>query len=271
MPDWSILLPQLSNFPGVKMIFNFLVNAGGLLAILRYAINKIVEYKLGKAMEDYKIKLQFEMKNHEQNLQILTEEAKFKLNCLSQDYILYGKDKYLAYIEIRKLLLNAVSYVLGLRGLVQRPDFSKYSKEEAEEWLNEHQFGQHHKDQVIHIWDLYPNDAVKRMNELTKIYDQHAATLAINKLHNAVVDSEIYLSEDMKVIMSSMQSKLFDLLCLYKTDIEDIGRDKVVEHVKAEQHLAQEIRDSINDVNGQIRIELSYAQSFSKNRSTASP
>lgn len=154
--DWVAMIPDIT----WQKVANFLLNLGitGVVfwGAIEFIAKKTIDFKvtqkvqehkgkMDKQLETYKSNLQHDMKIHEQNLQVLTEQAKYRFNCLSQDYNMYRKERYNSYVNIRKKLLDAMSYTLGLRGFGQIEDFTKLSKEEVVDWLDERKFGKFHR------------------------------------------------------------------------------------------------------------------------------
>jgi hypothetical protein len=271
--DWVSMIPDIT----WQKVANFFINLGitgvvfwgTLQFIAQKAIDlkvteKVQEHKvkMDKQLEAYKTELQHDMKIHEQKLQVLTEEAKFKFNCLSQDYNMYSKERYTTYVAIRKKLLDAVSYTLGLRGLVQIPDFSAFSKKEVEEWLNEHNFGQQHKDSVLKIWDEYPQSAVRRLQELHKLYNEHTASNAYADAHNLILDSDLFISDELMPLLNATKLKVHELLSKCKL-AKHVGEDQIVKWVEDEQALAKELPELLIQVTAQMKAELTYSDHIS--------
>lgn len=267
--DWLAILSAFSWQNTVNFFVNLGITGALFWAALQFVAKKTIDYKvtqkiqehqakLNMELEAYKTELQQEMKAHEQKLQVLTEEAKYRFNCMSQDYNMYSKQRYESYVDIRKKLVNVLSYTLGLRGLVQIPDFAKFSKQEVEEWLDERKFGQLHKDSVLQVWDKYPKDAVKRLEELQGIYNEYTANKAYGDMHNAIVDSELFLSDELSQMLNNCKFKIHDLLTKYKL-AKSVGPDQIVKWVEEEQKLEKELPEIMKQITAQMKAELTYA------------
>lgn len=270
--DW---LAIFSNFTGrdlLNLIIGSFFTGGAFWIILQYITQKTIDLKvtkkvqehkaeLDKQLEAYKTELQNDMKVHEQQLQVLTEEAKYRFNCLSQDYNMYSKERYNSYITIRKKLLDAISYTLGLRGFVQVLDFTKLSKDEVIEWLDRHEFGEYHKNSVLSIWDSYPDSAVERLGELRKIYNEHTATKACDEAHDYILGIELFISDELLPLLQNTKNKVYELLSKYKL-AGQIDRRDLPDWVAKEQALAKEIPELFKEVTAQMKAELTYANNI---------
>lgn len=270
--DWVVILSNITR----ENVANFFINLGitGVIfwGAMEFVARKTIDFKvsqkmqehkagLDKQLEGYKTELLHDMKVHEQQLQVMTEEAKYRFNCLSQDYNMYSKERYTVYVSIRKKLLDAVSYTLGLRGLVQIPDFSGFSKQEVEEWLDDHKFSQQHKDGVLKIWDDYPKDAVKRLHELHKLYNEHTASNAYADVHNLILDSELFVSDELMAMLYNAKLKVHELLSKYKM-AKHVGSQEIVKWVEEEQALSKELPELMNQITVRMKSELTYANNL---------
>lgn len=273
--DWIAILSAITWQNATNFFINLGITGALFWGAMEFVAKKTIDFKvsqkmqehkagLDKQLEAYKTELQHDIKVHEQQLQVLTEEAKYKFNCLSQDYNMYSKERYTAYVAMRKKLLDAVSYTLGLRGLVQIPDFSKYSKEEVEAWVDDHKFGQFHKDSVLSIWDTYPNDAVKRLQELHKLYNEHTAANAYAEVHNYLLETELFISDELLPMLHNTKNKIFELQGKYKY-AKDVDRKDLPKWVEQEQILAKEVPELLKVVTARIKMELTYAQNIKDN------
>ena len=218
----------------------------------REYIKNGVKHQFDKELEGYKDELQRNLKEHEQKLQLATEEAKLDITRRAQDFGLYTQKRHETYIKLHQLFTEAQSRVFGRRGLKSIPDYKRYSKQEIQEWLEDGDFVHQDVDSVLSIWDADRDLGVKKIIDLRKLWERSQASRGIGEANNFFVESQLYMSRPAIELSGGLLKLLSELRGLYELE-DDMG--PIQDHPTASE-LKLQINDALEKLTLVMRTEL---------------
>ena len=101
-------------------------------------------------------------------------------------------------------------------------------------------------------------DAVKRLEELYSLYNETTAAHAYAEAHNLILDSELFISDELQPILNDLKLKISGLLTKYRLG-KHVGRNQMIKWVEDEQVLEKEIPELMSKITARIKAELTYA------------
>lgn len=226
--DWIAIISAIT----WQNVTNFLINIGitgaVFLAALQFVAKKTIDYRVSQRIQEHKAQmdkeveafrseLQRDIKVHEQQLQVMTEETKFNLTRMSQDFSLYTNKRHTAYMELHELMIgnySAVTRILMNFG----PDFWHMTNDEIKDWLVRHEFGQTDKDNVAVLLERSKSQAVSELGALWHRYNIHQANVSFAKLKNGFLTSKLYMSKAITEYLTEFISKSSQLMTYYSSD-----------------------------------------------------
>lgn len=175
------------------------------------------------------------------------ERMKYDFNRYAEDFNLYTTKRHESYLKIHQALLDAESQVLQLRGFIQIPDFSKYTKEEISIWLDEKHFTEKQKYPVLNNWENNRKEAMKNVNDLFQLSRHHDANTSCNNAKNFVLDYQLYLSEKIFTDCLELTKKIKHLLINY---------DPTFCYAANKHNESEKLRKEIEDIFTRITIQM---------------
>lgn len=216
----------------------------------REYIKNQVKYGFDVELETHKADLQQELKDHEQKLQVITEEAKLDITRRTQDFNLYTQKRHKSYIKIHQSITEAQSRLFGLRGLVTGLDYSQFSYDEIKEWLEKNKFGDNDKESVLNIWDTNRAKATRLVWDLNYLLSKHNTNKSIGKAQNLFVENQLYMSKTAIEVTGELLNKMRILYINYNFQYMD---DK---KAAEEEELRKAIPDLLEKITLIMREEL---------------
>lgn len=177
------------------------------------------------------------------------EKQKHILQKKIQDFSLYNEKKHLCYSELYKLMKEAQGHIFGLKGLISRPSFDDYNKDDIESYLNEIGTTQKVVNDVVDLWEVNKDKAIKKVREYEKLRDLTLAKNALIKAKNFWLLNELYFIEDTSDKLDEYFQKLNELYINY-SHIEEVSR---IEN----REIKKEVEDKFNVLKARMKDELS--------------
>lgn len=238
--DLSVILSQVT----WQGLVNYIINLG----ISGLIIWKFVEWML-------KTKIKFEIdrsiKEYDHKLLVITEQTKSHLARQQQDFSLYNTKRHEVYLKFHQLLLEANGKLMGLRGVCKIPDYKQFSKDEIKEWLNQNQFIEEDKQNIINLWDSDRDEAENLLYKVLTLINGVKANNAIIEAHNMLINYQLYISD--KICDISLKI-INDMICLLDHYRSVALPDVIL--LDKQQILRGSINDQIKQLTQQMKTEL---------------
>lgn len=129
---------------------------------------------------------------------------------------MYNEKKHVCYVELFKLIRFAEGAVFGLRGLVTRPSFIDYSKEDVEKYLSSFNSPKKIVSDVINLWDVNKDKAIEIIREYEKYRDLNNAENKFLEARNYWFSNELYFSEEINPKIDEYFQTLYRLYLNYE-------------------------------------------------------
>ena len=191
------------------------------------------------------------LEKHKQELNLITEEAKFNYSRMSQDFGLWTVKRHEAYAKLYIAIAESISKVFHLRGLGSMPDFRRFNKDEIEEWLKNKNFLQEDINLVALQWTNNNDIALRELSRLDKMFNEQQAEIAYKNFNNVLVETQIYMSDEIYKKLKPLLSQTGRLLYSYRAAYYNEEKNK------QENELHEEIGNSWNELATLMRNELS--------------
>lgn len=227
----------------VSFLAGTIVMWGGLLTFARGIIEKKVQQKFDKEIEDHKAKLE-----------AIRDASAFNYQRRIHDFELYSSNRHRIYNEVYQSMFKARSAVFLLRGVIETSDFAKFTSAQLDDFMNKHNFTTTDRTQVNDYFDS--QDRQRAIDILKKYEEEERVRKAGNQLadfNNQYYLNELFMSDKVSKLMGQVLKEIENLYNNYRWKVGYEVNSQLREKIEGlekdcKQAIKEELQSGLLDI-----------------------